>query len=196
MRYLIAANCDTPYYNLLPGTNGVELVPDSWKAFMTADPKAYRTRVTGVAYVLEEVRDMMFRFPNVLTNQPALDAQYHVKRYIGQMLSDLTTFIETHWSAKAKQTKKRVRVTEAGAFVEVRTSSPARPDAPMVMAEKPSCYGCDNERCSQRDHMGVNGCMGDGGSQAGSDEDDDTLIIEESPPPLKKSKRSYDLTKD
>lgn len=164
VRYLIASNCDTPYFSQLPGTHGIELVPDSWKAFMASEPKAYRARVTRATYILEEVRDLMFRFPNVLTNQPGLDAQYYVKAFIQQMLSTLAEFIETHWSAKSKQSKKRVRVSDVGEYVEVTTSaySPSQ-SPPLVLADKPTCYGCDNDCLSQRDHMGQDGCMGDGG---------------------------------
>lgn len=68
MRYFLTVNCRTPFFQLLPGTDGIAYVPTGWDALHLSDPQAYRSRVKRVTEVLHRLSVAVSKFPNVWTN--------------------------------------------------------------------------------------------------------------------------------
>lgn len=168
IRELITANCETPYFKLLPKNDGVDVVDGSWLDMMGVDHDKYKAKVTRATRVLSDVSELIYRFPNVCTGQKQLDAQFYVKRFIKDMLEKLETFVSKHFSA-SRLGKRKAKTAPA----PVRTTRTKKHKVGRKLEYPISeCYECENEMGSQVDHSGVGGCMGP--SQTYDNDDDDT----------------------
>lgn len=198
LRYFLTVNCRTPYFKLLPGTDGVAYVPHGWAALQTTNSPAFRLRVKRVTIVLHRLTQAVAKFPNVWTNDSDAQYQFHVKRFLGDMVKGMeegTLYTYAQHTLTAKRTSRipipcaRIPVTVPDVPEPDVVDSP---DTPVIFPPnktvkgkkmETACFGCANDCGGQADHMGTGGCLEVTRDQellvgiAGSDDEPDCFTI-------------------